>query len=183
MRTHPGISGKSDFGESNHKVAEFIFWMRWEGREMLDPNQLFSRQVGKPWGSSWGSKTTNTVRGKVVKALGALSCQEKGRKDDNQPWPLWSCCKPRVSNTGRREVGTMGAHYSFAAKTTPLRNHTGRDERVSANKGGKATRGSTNTSEGKERGKERNQRVTQKRPVLHSQKRFLVASWFTLITG
>lgn len=70
----------------------------------------------------------------------------------------------------------MGAHYSFAAKTTPLRNHTGRDERVSANKGGKATRGSTNTSEGKERGKERNQRVTQKRPVLHSQKRFLVAS-------
>lgn len=36
MRTHPGISGKSDFGESNHKVAEFIFCTNRETRGQGD---------------------------------------------------------------------------------------------------------------------------------------------------
>lgn len=53
-------------------------------------------------------------------ATGGLCCLEEGEKQ-GPPTPM-----VLEQPTGPREVGTVGAGYTFPAKTTPLRNREGR---------------------------------------------------------
>lgn len=63
----------SDFGESNHKVAELIFLtnrdVQERGRGMLDPNQVILAHMGKLWIPPEGEGEP-AQQGKAPKTLG-----------------------------------------------------------------------------------------------------------------
>lgn len=106
-RNHLGTGEESDFGENDHKVAQFIFITK---RKMQEHGQRdagprwddFEKHAWKPWvAPGWAGGLAH--QGRALRDTACLSYQEEGRKHNHQPQRQLCCCKPRAEGGGNHE--------------------------------------------------------------------------------
>lgn len=120
------------FGEGNHKVAEFIFLTTGEMQEQRQketgPKPADFDTDWEAVGSSWGSRRAGTAAESPKDTEWFIL--PGGRQRTRPPTPAPAALLPTQGQQHWAEGGgNRGSScYPFAAKTTPLRNHRGRDE-------------------------------------------------------
>ena len=131
-RSRLGTRGESDFGESNHKVAEFIFLIK---REMQEQGQRDAAPKlsdfdthGEAVGSSWGSRRVGTVRESPgAQGTGHRVVYPAGGRQKTQPPTPAVLLQTQGQHHEAEGGGNRGSWLHICSQTPLLQNHVGRD--------------------------------------------------------